>query len=147
STHEPQRHLHLSAGGLARLLAERPLVPLAFDGAGCADEVVWHLVGALADAGIHGMLAACSAIAPFRNGAIGADRANVLRQLGLPTGMVLDLPGLVERSLGEQGIDPGQAEVLSLVLDDALREATPKEEDQTLRRILRERPWLAEDGS
>lgn len=147
STHEPQRHLHLGAGGLARLLAERPLVPLAFGGAVCADEVVWHLDGALANAGIHGMLAAWTAMAPFRNGAIDADRANLLKQLGLRTGMVLDLPGLVERSLGEQGIDPGQAEVLSLVLDDALREATPKEEDQTLRRILRERPWLAEDGS
>ena len=147
STHEPQRHLHKGEGGLARLLAERPLVPLAFGGAICASQVSWRLDGALALPEVRDLLSVWPLLDPFRQGMIDEDTAHLLERLALPRGRALNLPTLVERSIGENGIDQSCAELLSVVLDEALRQAASKEEDQDLRRIMRERQWLAEDGS
>lgn len=146
-TREPQRHLHKGEGGLARLLQERPLVSLAFGGAARAGEIKWRLDGALAQPDVQGLLSAWPALDPFRQGMIDAETATLLEQLDLPRGVALDLPGLVERSIGKKGMDTDCAEMLSLVLNDALRKAASKEEDEALRSILRERPWLADDGS
>lgn len=143
----PQRKLHRHGGGIAQLLGQCALVPLAFEGNSCAADVAWRLEGALADPSVYRLLQSWSALDPFRQSLIGKDTADLLSRLGLPRGKALDLPTLVELATGDSGIDADLAGRLSLVIDEALRAATSKEEDEALRRVLRERKWRAEDGS
>lgn len=65
----------------------------------------------------------------------------------LPHGGALNLPRFVETITGEEGIDPPLADSLVAALDEDLRDVMTGEEDRELRRIMRERHWLAEDGS
>ena len=144
---EPQRKLHGKGGGLTLLMAQCPVVPLAFGGTVCAADVAWRLEGALADLEVQALLQGWSALAPLRENLIGKEMADLLNRLGLPRGQALNLPKIVELVTAESGIDADLAELLSPMIDDSLRTASSKEEDEALRRILRERNWQAEDGS
>lgn len=147
SGHGPERALHRSGRGLARLLTERPLVPLAFGGTVRSDEVVWRLDGAIADPSLWNFIESWPALEGFKSGLIDQDTASLLAGLFLQGGRKLNLPNLVENIIGEDGISPPLAESLATVLAEDFRNAMTGEEDREFRRILRDRCWLAEDGS
>ncbi len=144
---EPQRKLHAHGGGLALLMAQCAVVPLAFGGTACAGDVEWRLDGALSNPEVHELLQGWPVLDATRENLIGRETADLLNRLGLPRGKALDLPKLVELTVGERGIEAGHAELLSPVIDDELRTAISKEEDEALRRVLRDQNWRAEDGS
>ncbi|WDA41427.1 sacsin N-terminal ATP-binding-like domain-containing protein [Erythrobacter sp. BLCC-B19] len=144
---EPQRELHGQGRGLALLMAQCPVVPLAFGGTARAADISWRLDGALAFREVHRLLQEWSALDPWRESMISKDTADLLGRLDLPRGKALDLPKLIELVAPEIGIDPALAELLSPAIDEELRAAASKEEDEALRSILRERNWKAQDGS
>jgi hypothetical protein len=143
----PERALHGPGRGLAKLLAECPLVPLAFGSAVRASGVQWRLDGAIADPAVRNLVDRWPAIEAFKDSLIDDEIATLLLELNLPRGRKLDLPTLVKAVTGEEGIDPMLADSLAALLGEDVRSAITGEEDSELRVILRERPWLAEDGS
>lgn len=143
----PERALHEEGRGLANLLAERPLVPLAFGGAACASAVQWRLAGALASPDVRHLVESWPAIDAFKQSLVDQQTADLLAQLDLPNGRRLDLPTLVRSLSDENGIGPELAATLAGLLADDIRSQMPADEERSLRQTLRDLLWLAEDGS
>ncbi len=143
----PEQSLHRSGQGLARLWAERPLVPLAFGGAANAADVKWCLSGALANRDAQIAISNLLADGDFENAVVTEETGQLLRSLGLASGQRLDAISLAEALVGEEGIGSQLAERISCLRDEAVALAMTGEEDAEFRKFLRERLWLAEDGS
>lgn len=143
----PEQALHNPACGLARLLAQRPLVPLAFGGAVCAANVKWRLDGALAKSAVRDRIGRWSAIEAMEHGLIEESTADLLARLDLSRGQRLTLSDLVDTIVSGEGVDAALADILVSLLDDDVRNVLTGEEDKELRQIFRDRKWLAEDGT
>ena len=147
ASYGPEHSLHKSGQGLARLWAERPLVPLAFGGASCAADVKWRLSGAIADHEAQIAITELLALKEFANAVVTQETGRLLQSVGLPSGQRLDTVTLVEALSGGEGIDCALAESLACLCGEAVSFAMTGEEEAEFRKILRERNWLAEDGS
>jgi hypothetical protein len=142
-----EQSLHKSGNGLARLWAERPLVPLAFGGATRAADVKWRLSGSLADRGALSAISGLLTDDELNNAVVTEETGQLLRSVGLPSGQRLDAVTLAEALAGAEGIDCVLAERLSCLCGEAVSLAVTGEEESGFRRFLRERLWVAEDGS
>lgn len=142
-----ERSLHKPGNGLARLWAERPLVPLAFGGATRAADVKWRLSGALADRDAQSAISGLLTGDELENAVVTEETGQLLRSVGLPSGQRLDVAALAETLAGAEGIDCVLAERLSCLCGEAVSLAMTGEEESGFRKFLRERLWLAEDGS
>lgn len=143
----PEQSLHRAGQGLARLLAERPLVPLAFGGSARAADVRWRFSGALASRDAQSAISDLLAQEELEKAIVTEETGQLLRAVGLPSGQPLDAVKLAETFAGDEGIDSGLADALACLRDEAVTLAMTGEEDFELRTFLRERLWLAEDGS
>ncbi|WP_133175400.1 sacsin N-terminal ATP-binding-like domain-containing protein [Sphingomonas oleivorans] len=142
-----EQSLHKSGQGLARLWAERPLVHLAFGGATRAADVKWRLSGALADRDAQVAISDLLAQEEFKKAVVTEETGQLLRSVGLPSGQRLDAVTLAEALAGAEGIDCALAESLACLCAEAVSLAMTGEEESEFRKFLRERHWLAEDGS
>lgn len=142
-----EQSLHKSGQGLAKLWAERPVVPLAFGGATRAADVKWRLSGALADRDAQAAISNLLAEVEFKNAVVTEETGQLLKSVGLPSGQRLDVVTLAENLAGAEGIDPGLAGRISCLCEEAVSQAMTGEEQSEFRKLLRERLWLAEDGS
>lgn len=147
ASYGPEHSLHKSGQGLARLWAERPLVPLAFGGASCAADVKWRLSGAIADHDAQIAITDLLALEEFANAVVTEETGRLLKSVGLPSGQRLDTVTLVEALSGGEGIDCALAGSLACLCGEAVSLAMTGEEEAEFRKVLRERNWLAEDGS
>ncbi|QDH34970.1 hypothetical protein [Porphyrobacter sp. YT40] len=142
-----EQSLHKSGQGLARLLAERPLVPLAFGGSARAADVKWRFSGGLAARDAQSSISDLLAQEELEKAIVTEETGQLLRAVGLPSGQPLDAVKLAETFAGDEGIDSGLADALACLRDEAVTLAMTGEEDFELRKFFRERLWLAEDGS
>lgn len=147
TTHGSEQFLHKSGQGLARLWAERPLVPLVFGGAARAADIKWRLAGALADQDVQSAISALLNQDEFRNTIVNEETGQLLRSVGLPPGERLDAVRLAAALAGAEGIDQTLADRLACLGGEAVSLAMTGEEESEFRKFLRERLWLAEDGS
>lgn len=147
ASYGPEHSLHKSGQGIARLWAERPLVPLAFGGASCAADVKWRLSGAIADRDAQIAITELLALEEFANAVVTEETGRLLKSVGLPSGQRLDTVTLVEALSGGEGIDCALAGSLACLCGEAVSLAMTGEEEAEFRKVLRERNWLAEDGS
>lgn len=143
----PEQSFHKPGQGLARLLAERPLVPLAFGRAARAAEVKWRLSGALANRDAQVAISNLLADGDFENAVVTEETGQLLRSLGLASGRRLDAVTLAEAVAGDEGIGNVLAERISCLRNEAVALAMTGEDEAEFRKFLRERLWLAEDGT
>lgn len=142
-----EQALHKSGQGIARLWAERPLVPLAFGGATLASNVQWRLSGALVGRDAQVAIASLLADERFKNSVIAEETGQLLRSVDLPAGQRMDAVILAKALAGDEGIGCALADRLALLRAEAVSLAMTGEEESEFRKFLRERLWQAEDGS
>lgn len=141
----PEAALHRNGGGLARLLDERPLVPLAMGGFARAGEVAWNLTGALAAPEIRAVVAGWPNADQLIASAVDPDLSDLLAGLGRQFGS-LALIGLLARCFPDGLMSPTCATAIAPLLTAETLTFFSKAEEDDLRRFLREATWLAEDG-
>ena len=145
--HRPEQLMHQAGHGLALLLAKRPLVPLAFGGTTHAEDVKWHLSGALKSHKAQAPISNLLVDEQFKKTVVTDETANFLKSMGLPSGSRLDAITLAETLTVVGRIDAGLAERLYCLCEDEVLQAMLGTEQAEFRKFLREQLWLAEDKS
>lgn len=143
----PEAKLHGPGSGLGRLIGEARLIPLAGGGSAKAGEVSHELVGALCESTVFAIVQEWPAFASQRAGVVAKEAADILRSLGFDTLRPVNLVSLMTTMIENDCIAPELAQRFAPLVADEILDKIDKNEESTLRLLLREARWLAEDGS